>query len=372
VVAETEGVLLARRFGPHGPGLARWPATRYSRFTADEVRRHAARYFVTGNAVLLLTGPPPPGLRLPLRSGPPVPHPSPPAVTLDGPRWCAERVADVGVTLPAGHGVVWHAALNVLHARLVAATEQAGLRCSVRQDMVTVDATRREAMLVVRRQRPAWRPGWPAAGAAELLWRELRRFAADGPSAHELATEVQATAAGYQNAGLLDATLERAGDAVLFGTVYRRPAVDVTDLTMLTPVKVAARAAEWLRAALMVVPQGARPRLPGVVEDRCPRRRVVPAGRAFRRSLPARLCSGRARRERLVLATDSVSIVDGDGDVHTVRFPDVLVMEEHGSARVVFGKYGCVVAADPGRYRGARQAVRALDAAVPERRRVGS
>jgi hypothetical protein len=144
----------------------------------------------------------------------------------------------------------------------------------------------------------------------------------------------------------------------------------VTDVTLLTPAKLAARAAEWLRTALMVVPEGTRPRLPGMVEDRCPRRRVVPAGRAFRRPLPVRLCSGRARRERLVLATDSVSIVDGDGDVHTVRFPDVLVMEEDGPARVVFGRYGCVVNADPGRYRGARHAVRALDAAVPERRRV--
>src|SRR6185503_13732705 len=34
---DTVGVLLARRFGPHGPGLARWPATRYSRFSPDEV-----------------------------------------------------------------------------------------------------------------------------------------------------------------------------------------------------------------------------------------------------------------------------------------------------------------------------------------------
>jgi hypothetical protein len=357
-------VLLSRRFGPHGLGLARWPGTSYEQFTAEEVRRHARRYFVAGNAVLLLTGRPPGALRLPLPPGPLVGHLTPPPVTPDGPRWYAERVSSPGVTLHAGHGVEWYAALHILHARLVSAVDRAGLRYTVEQRMVAVDGTRQEAMLVMRSRTRDPR-------AAELLWHEVRRFASEGVTTHELAAEVQATATAYRESAVLDAALERAGDAMLFGVPYRRPADDLSAMATLRPPMVAQCAAHWLRTALMVVPRNLAPKLPGMVEDRCPRRRVVPAGRALRRRLPARLLRSRARNERLVLGPDGLSMVDGDGDVHTVRFSDVLVVEENGPARVVFSRYGCVVDADPRRFRGARLAVRAIDAAVPARRRLG-
>ncbi|MER7471621.1 hypothetical protein [Micromonospora sp. NPDC000018] len=45
------GSLMARRLGPSGPGLLRWPAVDYPRFTVEEVRAHVARYFTAGNAV---------------------------------------------------------------------------------------------------------------------------------------------------------------------------------------------------------------------------------------------------------------------------------------------------------------------------------
>jgi hypothetical protein len=62
--------------------------------------------------------------------------------------------------------------------------------------------------------------------------------------------------------------------------------------------------------------------------------------------------------------------VDPDGGVHTVRFADVLMVEGRGPARTVYGRHGCVVDVDPERFRGTRRAVRAIDAAVPVRRRL--
>lgn len=63
------GLHLLWRYGARGPGLAGYDE--YGLHTADEarLRRLAAQVYARGNAVLALTGPPPPGLRLPLNEG---------------------------------------------------------------------------------------------------------------------------------------------------------------------------------------------------------------------------------------------------------------------------------------------------------------
>lgn len=67
---------LNRRFGRSGPGLASCSGPGPRRITQDHVRDFVARHFVRSNAVLVLTGPPPENLRLPLPAGPrPAEHP---------------------------------------------------------------------------------------------------------------------------------------------------------------------------------------------------------------------------------------------------------------------------------------------------------
>ncbi len=57
------------RYGARGPGLVAYDEPGLTRASVDALLVHAARRFTTGNAVLCLDGPPPPGLSLQLRSG---------------------------------------------------------------------------------------------------------------------------------------------------------------------------------------------------------------------------------------------------------------------------------------------------------------
>lgn len=61
--------MLASRFGPVGPGVLSYPEYGLRRITGDQVRNWASDRFTAENAVLWLTGPPPPGMHLTLPSG---------------------------------------------------------------------------------------------------------------------------------------------------------------------------------------------------------------------------------------------------------------------------------------------------------------
>ena len=67
--------LLALRLGARGPGLSGFDEPALRTITAAEVSEWVARWFVRGNAVLALSGPPPEGLRLSLPDGPRQPPP---------------------------------------------------------------------------------------------------------------------------------------------------------------------------------------------------------------------------------------------------------------------------------------------------------
>lgn len=61
--------MLTSRFGPAGPGAVGYPEFGLRRVTGADLRNWAAEHFTAQNAVLSLTGPPPPGLRLSLPTG---------------------------------------------------------------------------------------------------------------------------------------------------------------------------------------------------------------------------------------------------------------------------------------------------------------
>ncbi len=70
------------RYGARGPGLAAFLEPGLARATEPALAALAARAFVDGNCALVLDGPPPAGLRLPLISGPR--RPTPEAVPVEG------------------------------------------------------------------------------------------------------------------------------------------------------------------------------------------------------------------------------------------------------------------------------------------------
>lgn len=64
------GALMTELYGAQGAGLSGFREPALHSITADHVRAWARTRFVRGNAALWLTGPPPPGVSLPLPDGP--------------------------------------------------------------------------------------------------------------------------------------------------------------------------------------------------------------------------------------------------------------------------------------------------------------
>jgi predicted Zn-dependent peptidase len=96
----SHSTILATRFGPHGPGLTAYPEFGLRRLGANDARRWAAGWFTAGNAVLLLTGPPPESMRLPLATGNRRPLTLPPDrhwFDLDGPTRVDKQTAGFAV-----------------------------------------------------------------------------------------------------------------------------------------------------------------------------------------------------------------------------------------------------------------------------------
>lgn len=95
------------RYGARGPGALAYAEAGLGAATAEGLRARAARVFTTGNAVLVLDGPPPPDLRLALPAGdlllpePAVPCESAyPAAYRDGPGVILHGTVDRSVSAP--------------------------------------------------------------------------------------------------------------------------------------------------------------------------------------------------------------------------------------------------------------------------------
>lgn len=353
---DTAGTLLLHRYGLRGPGLARWSTPRYAGLTPETIRRYAGEYFVAGNAALMLTGPPPSGLHLPLPAGPRPERPMAEPVSPNGPQWFDTAGAEVYVALRCGRGLRWLLAHDVLWQRLLRAVDDAGLRYRVYQWDVDVDPHTSEMLfgLVPARRRAA-----QPQRAAELLWQELRRLAADPPTVEEIAAAQARLSDEPSPDDLMD------DDDIVAAVLYGLPPLYGpnlrTALATVTQADLHEVAVGWSQSALLVVPESVRPDLPGMLFRGCTRGGIVPEGTRFRRPVLHRLVSANARAERLILGFDSISRVDPTGLVHAIRFADIMIAEENDDARVVYGRDGCVINVDPQRFPGARRVVRMID-----------
>ncbi|MEO3818665.1 hypothetical protein [Plantactinospora sp. B24E8] len=363
------GSLLARRFGPSGPGLARWPVVDYRLFTADEIRRHVTTYFTGGNAVLATTAAIPADLRLPLPPGPRVSHPTPPVRHQTGPIWYADEVHGPGLSFGAEPGAAVVLLLRVLMTLVQAALDRAGLALTAYPVFLAVDSTRHEFGLTVSPKGGRVRDS-DSTAAAGLLWTELLRLVRDGPEQAELDHETreepntalpEALRARLASVEWLRsvAELEPATGRELFGTADNHIPDARAELRGLTPAAARDLMSGWLSTATIVVPSGARPSLSGCTEDPCPRTRHVPSGEVLRPPLLKR----RRNRGTLVIGMDRISTVDGEGDVHTVPLSDALVAERNGALWLAHTGHGCLT--DISDFAGAADKLRSL---LPPRR----
>ncbi|MEV2241848.1 insulinase family protein [Micromonospora sp. NPDC049891] len=359
-VDPTVAALLTQRFGIQGLGLAPWHGPGFDRITEDQVCSYAARYFTAGNAVLVLNGPPPDGLRLPLPAGPRVEHPVHVPRQVPGPAWCEHAVPAVGAALLGRRDVAWSLGMAVLAERLEQiARHTHGLSYEIGGDAAQFDGDRYLYAITADA-----REGQEVQ-VARLLWDELRRMAEDGPTERELAEEREAAAEAYQDPRFVEVELRDAASGQLFGWPCLPTAERVALRAAVTPDDVRERFRAALASTQLVVPCGTTLDLPGLAGTNCTTGRSLPPGRVFQPPLLAKVFAREARTARLVLCDDGVAFRDSDGDVHQVRFSEVVGVEEHGPERTVFGSQGCFINVDPELYSGAEAAVRTIDATVP-------
>ncbi|MFF8293245.1 hypothetical protein ACF068_29055 [Streptomyces sp. NPDC016309] len=356
--------LLNQRFGARGPGLAPYIGPGYDRLSADAVQAHAAAYFTRANAVLQLTGPPPEGLRLPLPEGRP-PHRTAPAART-GASWDEAAIEGAGITLATPLGSPAAAlGLALLEHRLTAvARHHRGLSYAVQVESSLRDEHTTDAVLSLDS-----RPGHDAE-IARLLWQEALRLGRELPTEDELTEEIEGFRESYEDPRAVQAELDLAACCELFGLPPRDAAARLAGLRSVTPEDVRACFARALATAKLAVAPGVEPRLTTLDGRPLPRGGCCepgepPVGEVFRPPLLARARYGAARRSRLVLTSDGVAEVDGDGRPHRMPFGEIVGVERDGDDRTLFGASGCLIELSPQKYSGCGKAIRAVDAAVP-------
>lgn len=171
---------LSRRFGATGPGLFDWDEWGLHRLTRDEVWAWAATRFTRANAVLSLSGPPPPGLRLELFDGVHLPtatvapfHASLPASTIwDGP---------AGLTALVPRSRAATGALSIYAERVVQTLRhEMGAAYSPAADYIPLDGG--TALVVAQTEAT----GQHGPRAAWHLYQMLGDLASTGPTAAEI------------------------------------------------------------------------------------------------------------------------------------------------------------------------------------------
>lgn len=367
------GVLIAEERASEGPSVTSWlPSSIWFgnrafglagnvriapvRASAEEIHAWCGRWFHRGNAALVLSGPPPEGLHLPLPDGPRQPPPAAKPFDLKTPAQTTIPNGVVGCAL-----VNWTApmacAAGILLSRLTGRLRHLdGLGYEIGFDHQPVDE--RRAVLGFG----ADVPDKHARRVAEAIRAELGALGGAGPTADELAAD---------RASLLDqltqpefAQYRACDDAV--STLTGRPSAVAQQSQILTGVDadaVAAAARDLAGRLVLCAPQGHLspdlPELPGSPLDPV-------SGRELKRPLVG---STAPRGFRIVAGDEGLSAFYGASPVPiaVLRYDDIAgVGVEHTDGRLpilhLFGLHGGLITVRPGDWRGGRTLVRELRA----------
>jgi predicted Zn-dependent peptidase len=367
------GVLVAEERGSEGPGVTAWlPASIWFgnqayglagniqvatvRASAEDVRAWCARWFHRGNAALVLSGPPPEGLRLPLPGGP---RRHPPAVqpfALTTPAHTTVPNGVIGCAL-----VDWTAemacAAGTLMSRLTDRLRHLeGLVYDIGFDHQLIDG--RRAVLGFGTDVPDKH----ARRVLDAIRGELAALGESGPTAEELAADrdslvEQLTEREFAEYRAFDEAMSEL-------TGWASAAAHQKQVLAGVEAGAVAAAARELAANLVLcAPQGRSPadlrELPGSPLAPVP-------GRELKRALVG---STAPRGFRLVFGDEGLTSYYGSSPVPVavVRFDDIAgVGVEHTDGRLpilhLFGLHGGMITVRPGDWRGGRNLVREVRA----------
>ena len=351
---------MSMRYGPAGHGLVGYDELGLHGLAEEDVRRWIADRFTSGNAAVWMTGAPLRRFRLELPTGTRLPPPHPAAIA-DVRFPCAFRRGPddvVAVSFQARRSVALRSAFEILVARTWKALRyEHGLAYEIAHWYEPLTAEAAHATLWVN-----CLPHNLDAVQSRLL--DLVDDLADrGPTAEELADEVATASRQLRDPLTTSATLHYACCEELFGAPPLTADELVRELEALVESDISsALAAARDELLLIVSPAASLARdlvdyptsSPYRVEGRRCRPTTLPASRTFRRS-------------GLYVGTEGVSVETVDGDRSTVRFEDcVALLRWRDGNRGLWSRDGFYVHIDPTDWWGGKDAVRFVDARVPE------
>ena len=342
--------ILSARFGAQGPGLVAFDEYGLRRLKAGEVADWADSYFTADNAVLMLTGPPPDDLQLPLRRGDYRPLPAwvyddlaPEATTF------AEQTAGATVAVFGERTVAFRIATEVVRLRL---------EDRLRHDLGRVYSVAGEYQpLSTDEAFVLWGADSDPAHAvevAETLVDSLRDIVEHGPSPSELGRAIAKTT----NKALF------VGDAMARGQAFLRAQEllldhDEIDIVAslaataeLKPGDIAAALRRPFDRAMAVVPAGADI---GFAPYMSQRDEPI-AGHRFR---------AKRGKGRMVLGDEAVASQFG-GTWFVLRFDRLAVSEHQGAKRrLLIDEQGAWMVFDATQWWRGDRLLAGIDAATP-------
>lgn len=347
----------ALRFGPQHHGLSGYEEYGLRVLDEEDVEEWAHTRFVAGNAVVWLTGPPD-ALELDLAAGhcrtSPVPR------ELEGISWPAfYSEGPYGVlafSLLARRSSAFAAAVSILDHRVEERIRyELGLSYSPSAEFIPLTDDLVHVVIVADAMTVN------TDRVVEETLAVLDVLAADGPSDEELDDERRFAERSLRDPNEIPSQLFYSAAQQLLGAEFRQPAELARTRAELRREDVAEALRDALDTLLVIAPpETARPErlsaYPLESTDTVQGRTYRPRGFGFRPS----------RMPQLVVASEGVMLrADAERRV-TARFDDcVLSLHYPDNSRTLLTRDGFFVGVDPRFWRGGREAVRAIDDALP-------
>jgi predicted Zn-dependent peptidase len=296
------------RWGETGPGLADVREFGLRSVGADDVDRWAAGWFTAANAAVWLDGPPPDGLELPLPEGerravsvdPPEPSPELPAYLRDG-------HGGVGIST-VGDGAGFSVATMIARERLF---EDLRRDRGLIYDIETAFELHGADLAATMISAPC--EDADAGAVRDAILATLGALAEHGPTAQELAHEVEETRRDLDDPRGLEPALAACAERELHGRPFRTSEESLERTQAVTSEQCARVLGAALASALLVVPEALEGDPPeGFTPWEVPKPEPSrPQGRSFREKETSSCRHGRCE---IVIGEGSLHWESGDGE----------------------------------------------------------
>jgi len=349
------------RYGQEGIGLLGSDGPGVRQITEQHVTDHLRRFFVRGNAILVLTGPPPDGLRVLLPAGaPPVPLPVRPSRRRPPGRLTyACPMPSLSLEVASADGMDAVVLMRILVERMTDdLRHRQGLAYEVDSSVARVDETRGVITF--------WADGRKGKldAVAAGMWQAVRGLAQDGPTVEEIAHDRAGLEEYLADSRATQARLEGEAMRLLRGHQPLTPEQIRAGHDSLTPAHLQDMAARSLGTALLQLPEDVEVDLPD-----------LPALDGEHERYGDAPVTGRTHRKRaLALAPPSLRAVVGAsgtsiqlrGDSLTVLWADVVGLGTGERDRVLVAADGTVLELSSKYFRGAGDLFAAVEAHIPK------